>query len=384
MKVFSANRSRIGVAQRVWPLLAAGLAVAWVIASGCSAGPDADSPSPLPPPPAPTATPSPVQADRGPVPPILRELLPSGPREFDETAFEQLLGRDGIKPIYTPEIGTHPEAGLDGTDLVLGVSLGGESRAYPVSTMRFKEIVNDDLGGVDILVTWCQLCYTAMVHDRRVNGEVLTFGNQGALYMKAMTWWDRQTRSIWSQPWGTAISGPLEGTALTLIPSSVVPWATRVAEHPDTTVLMNILDRERVRVQVSRDDFVIGVALGDSATAYRYELASESRVINDRIGEHPVVLFVDPVTPDIKVFSRRPIGGQSTASELSFRMNDAGFIVDRQTGSTWDAVSGVATEGPLEGVSLQQLPHTTAFDWAWQDFFPHTSFFGSVDVDSAG
>ena len=58
-----------------------------------------------------------------------------------------------------------------------------------------------------------------MVHDRRIDGEAQIFGNQGALFMRAMTWWDHKTESIWSQPWGMAIDGPLEGTRLKLIPA---------------------------------------------------------------------------------------------------------------------------------------------------------------------
>ena len=194
-----------------------------------------------------------------------------------------------------------------------------------------------------------------------------------------MTWWDHKTRSVWSQPWGAAISGPLEGAALTLIPSSVVPWSTWVADHPETTVLMNILDRERLRVQVGRDDFVVGVALGDRAMAYPYELASRSRVINDRIGEHPVAVFVDPATRDIRVFLRRPLGtpaGGPVVSVLAFEVDGAGRVHDRETASLWDTFRGVATEGPLKGARLQEIPYTTAFDWAWRGFFPHSGFYG--------
>ena len=61
------------------------------------------------------------------------------------------------------------------------------------------------------------------MHDRRVDGETLVFGNQGGLFMNAMTWWDHKMESVWSQPWGRAIAGPLKGTELELIPSQLVP-----------------------------------------------------------------------------------------------------------------------------------------------------------------
>ena len=76
-----------------------------------------------------------------------------------------------------------------------------------------------------------------MVHDRRIDGEAHTFGNAGGLMMNAMTWWDHETESIWSQPWGRAIAGPLKGTELELIPSQLVPWKTWRETYPDTLAL---------------------------------------------------------------------------------------------------------------------------------------------------
>ena len=216
------------------------------------------------------------------------------------------------------------------------------------------------------------------MHDRRVDGKAVTFGNQGALFMNAMTWWDHDTESIWSQPWGSAIHGPLEGTALTLIPASIIPWRTWLDEHPDTTVLNNDLDLRRGMASPIRDDFVIGVALAESATAYPYPLASDLRVINDRVGEHPVAVFVDPETRDIKVFLRATASvsvGAGDVSEVTFERNDVGEIVDHQTGSLWDVSRGVAIQGPLKGAALQQIPYVTSYDWAWDDFFPHSTLY---------
>jgi len=77
------------------------------------------------------------------------------------------------------------------------------------------------------------------VHDRRIDGVVHTFGNEGALFKSAMTWWDWETQSIWSQPWGAAIDGELTGTRLTLLPYELVPWQTWLDSHPETKVLID-------------------------------------------------------------------------------------------------------------------------------------------------
>ena len=215
------------------------------------------------------------------------------------------------------------------------------------------------------------------MHDRRVNGRVLTFGNQGALFLNAMTWWDHETESLWSQPWGSAVAGPLEGTALMLVPASIVPWTTWFDQHPETSVLDERLGSP-VRTARPRDDFVIGVALGDFAKAYYFETASSARVVNDHVGEEPVVVFADADTRDIKVYLRRVAESDAAGpAEVAFEIADDGRVLDTQSRSEWDLVRGVSTAGPLKGTVLQQIPYVTSYDWAWHDFFPHTTFYGS-------
>ena len=196
--------------------------------------------------------------------------------------------------------------------------------------------------------------------------------------MNAMVWWDHQTDSVWSQPWGAAIGGPLKGTGLKLLPASIVPWGTWLAEQPETTLVTNDL-QARSRGGTPRDNFVIGVSLGDSGTGYRYESAAERRVTNDRIGGNPIVVFADPDDRNIKVYLRRidtsGLGG-SAPSELTFEAGDSGRIVDVESGSQWDMVRGVAVGGPFKGVRLQPVPYVTFFDWAWLDFFPQATIFG--------
>ncbi len=191
------------------------------------------------------------------------------------------------------------------------------------------------------------------------------FGNQGWLYMRAMTWWDHDTGSIWSQPLGTALVGPLRGTTLSPLSAALVPWGTWRREHPDALVLAEEgtlrgpLARER-----PRDDFVVGVALGEHAAAFRYRDAARLRVINHRVGPHPVLLYADPLTRRVQTLIR-----QLPDRTLTFALRD-GRLTDRETGSVWDPLRGIATEGPLRGQVLRVIPHTPAFEWAWLDFYP--------------
>ena len=163
-------------ARAVRPTLALGALLTLLAALGCStaaveftpvptnvgatAPPVRDMAAPTPPPKtdaqAPTANgaPSPPFENSVGLPGIYEKLTPSGPKEASPFRYNQSLPQDAIRPIYAPTISTPEEASLDSEDLVIGVKIGGESRAYPIRPLRFREMVNDELGGVPILVTW--------------------------------------------------------------------------------------------------------------------------------------------------------------------------------------------------------------------------------------
>jgi hypothetical protein len=208
------------------------------------------------------------------------------------------------------------------------------------------------------------------VHERRIDGEVHTFVNEGALFMNAMTWWDRETESVWSQPLGASIKGELLGTRLTLLPFELVPWQTWLEAHPDTTVLVDERGDLRYSSQFEIDRFVIGVSIGDAATGFYFGSSANQGVVNEVVGDFPVVVFADGSSREINVFLRSPRQGLSgpevLPGVLTFEIvkhNETpeadGLPVvrkvrDIETGSTWDIEAGVATDGPLKGTLLQR------------------------------
>ncbi len=138
--------------------------------------------------------------------------------------------RDGIPPIDKPVFEPAADySGLEPTEPVIGLTVGGEMRAYPLRILMWHEIVNDTVGGVPVSVTFCPLCNAAIVFDRRVetaNGEgVLDFGTTGKLRKSDLIMWDRQTESWWQQFTGEAIVGAMTGTALKVLPSRLESWA---------------------------------------------------------------------------------------------------------------------------------------------------------------
>ena len=211
------------------------------------------------------------------------------------------------------------------------------------------------------------------MHDRRAGDRVLTLGNQGALFMRAMTWWDHETDSIWSQPWGVAIDGELKGTRLELIPAAIEPLQSWTGRHGDSLVLVVDSSTHAGLLEPAKmiDFFVIGVTLGDAASAYRYADVASAGVVNDRVGSQPIAVFAEAETGQINVFSASLPG---EGFSLTFHHRGRRFV-DAQTGSTWSQFTGRATEGPLEGRRLQRLAFVSSYDWAWEDFFPHSRLY---------
>ena len=199
------------------------------------------------------------------------------------------------------------------------------------------------------------------------------FGNQGGLFMNAMTWWDHESESVWSQPWGRAIAGPLKGIELELLPSELVPWETWREAHPNTLALKTENQGFRGGVHFLapfQPYYVIGVPLGDHATAFPYQVAADAGIINDSVGPYPIVVHVDPDAKRVNVFLR-----QVDEQTLTFSA-EGGGVRDAETGSTWAMETGVATDGPMQGQILRSVPYVPAFESAWHDFYPESRWYG--------
>ncbi len=129
------------------------------------------------------------------------------------------------------------------------------------------------------------------MHDRRIDDETHLFGNAGGLYKYAMTWWDHKTISIWSQPTGRALAGPLKGTELGLLPSQMTSWANWRTTYPYTLAMVNSYSQLGFQRQKFDTDFVIGLVVAGLSKAYHYEDVASENMLNDWIGEFPVLIW---------------------------------------------------------------------------------------------
>lgn len=215
--------------------------------------------------------------------------------------------RDGIPAIDHPKFVRAGQAKLDGIDRVLGVALGGKSRAYPVRILNWHEVVNDRFGARPVVVTYCPLCGTGMAFDPPASAQGKPFGVSGLLYNSDVLLYDRATESLWSQILQTAVSGPLRGARLGLLPLTHTTWADWRRRHPDTEVLSTDTgfqrdygldpyagyDRiQRLMFDVEhRDDrfplkeWVLGVQVGGKAKAYPFSVLARTVNANGELSD---------------------------------------------------------------------------------------------------
>ncbi|PIR05143.1 MAG: hypothetical protein COV57_00665 [Candidatus Liptonbacteria bacterium CG11_big_fil_rev_8_21_14_0_20_35_14] len=158
----------------------------------------------------------------------LNEILSGGPP------------KDGIPSIDNPKFINPNEADefLDDNEIGLGVNLKGESRFYPNQIMVWHEITNDTIQGEPVLVTYCPLCATGIVFERKIDGQPVEFGVSGRLWQSNLLMYNRSSsESLWSQVLGEAVLGEHTSQRLNIIPSDVVRYGEWKKAYPDTKVL---------------------------------------------------------------------------------------------------------------------------------------------------
>lgn len=147
--------------------------------------------------------------------------------------------KDGIPSIDDPQFepaGTI--ADLAASEPVITLSIGSDSRAYPLRILTWHEIVNDTVGGVPVAVTYCPLCNAAIAFERRVDGRVLDFGTTGKLRHSDLVMYDRQTESWWQQYSGMGIVGEFAGRTLEMLPVRIEAFERFLQRHPEGRVLV--------------------------------------------------------------------------------------------------------------------------------------------------
>jgi len=310
--------------------------------------------------------------------------------------------RGAIPALNNPGIiGAHAPFMVD-DDRILGVVINGEPRAYPFGILWWHELVNDHVGGVDILVSYCPLTGSGIVFDPTVDGEKRDFVVSGLLYRSNLVMSDELGEGLWNQMLLGSQCGMDRGKELGRLPVVETTWGDWKTRYPATTIInmfTGYTDRPYFQYpygnyDVAENDFVdflaegatwrrdfetkelvLGVFDGPDAIAYPLETLADkgvSHIVNDQVGSTPFVVVSRSEWNTAQAFDRR-MGGQT----LTFTMTSpAPFsMTDDQTGSEWDG-RGEAVSGPLAGERLTPVADSyTAFWFAWALFYPNIVLF---------
>jgi hypothetical protein len=326
---------------------------------------------------------------------------------------------DGIPAMTNPQIVGPEEAFyLSDDDLVLGVYLDGQARAYPHNLGWHHEIVNDRIGDRPISVTFCPLTSTGLVFAAAdTTGTQIEFGVSGLLINSNLVLYDRSDQeSLYPQMIFTGISGPHKGKRLQLLPVTETTWGLWKQLHPDTRIvqagtglerydfaLRHIYDDERYRnypygayrndhqaimfmpttaplnFELPAKETVLGLVDNGQAKSYPFSRLPDGAVINDSLGTQPVLIIFSAPTQTAIPYSRHIEGRTLTFYAES---SDDGLPLafrDAETGSHWD-MRGRATNGPMAGARLRQLPAYNSMWFAWAAYWTEAAVWAGEGI----
>lgn len=308
---------------------------------------------------------------------------------LDEVRWGGVL-QDGIPPLREPEMIPASRATyLEDSNIIFGIEINGDARAYPKRVLAWHEMFTDTIGGVDIAGVYCTLCGTIIPYITNVRGVDYTLGTSGFLYRSNKLMYDQATQSLWSTVRGEPVIGPLVDKGIVLEHLSMVTttWGEWQRRHPDTTVLSlntghrrNYAEGAAYHAYFSTDELMFNTPFKDNrlknkqeVVALRFpaspdeQLALDTDFLNrnplykDRIGEQDIVVLTD-TTGANRVYD---------PSGFNFVSYDQNSIIVDSNGNEW-----MVTEEKLvsaeQSTSPPRLPHRRAFWFGWHAVFPET------------
>ena len=239
--------------------------------------------------------------------------------------------KDGIPSLdFPPMVKAEDADYLADDDLMFGVSINGDTRAYPLSILGWHEMFNEVIGGVPVALAYCTLCGAGILFETKLGEEEpLIFGSSGFLYRSNKLMFDRKTHSMWNQFTGKPVSGQLVDSEIELKqrPVVITDWKSWKATNPDTKALSlntgflrdygsgvvynDYFNSDELMFpalstdqELTQKDFVFGVRLPGAAKAWPLTAFSKKRVINDSAGFQNLVLVGDAKTRTVRAYDR--------------------------------------------------------------------------------
>ncbi|WP_336328745.1 DUF3179 domain-containing protein [Halovenus sp. HT40] len=306
----------------------------------------------------------------------------------DHTVVE-LLPKDDILSIDDPTFSDSSEGNTDEEVIVVETAAG--ARAYPTRILQNHEVVNETIDGDPVAVTWCPLCASAVVYDRTVDGQTLSFGVSGKLADNDLVLYDRETESEWKQSSGRCLSGEYAGTTLTVLPAATMTLSAFEERYPDGEILQPpewgtsdySTDRfaeymhedgvgpggdPRLRTEITDWPFefhnkalTLGLTINGQSRGYVRPVIEEAGgIVTDTLGGTDIAVFASPAG----LFAYEREGIEFTPAE------EGGQV--QGNGTTWD----VATGRSANGRALDRLPSRRLFAFTWRDDNGTDAFYG--------
>ena len=301
---------------------------------------------------------------------------------------------NGIPPLeYPARLAAADADYLEDDNVVFGIAMNGEARAYPKRILAWHEMALDRLGGVELTIVYCTLCGTVIPFESVAGGEHHKFGTSGLLYRSNKLMFDHGTKSLWNTFEGVPVVGPLVGSGARLTPHAVVTttWSAWRARHPDTTVLSletghrrNYAEGAAYRAYFGTDALMFQVSRMDDRLLNKEEVvvmrfagpASERRL--------PLAITASFLAAN-RVFHHRFAGLNLvvvTSEAGANRVYDAGntrFVepagadeVTDDAGRVWRVTEDALVLASDAGVRRARLPAQRAFWFGWYAQFPDT------------
>ena len=297
--------------------------------------------------------------------------------------------QDGIPPLRGPEMIAAAEADyLDDTNVVFGISINGDNRAYPKRILAWHEMFVDDVGGIPVAGVYCTLCGTVILYKTKHEGTQHKLGTSGFLYRSNKLMYDQETQSLWNTLWGEPVIGPLAGKDIRLDYLSVVTttWGEWRRRHPDTQVLSLNTGHSRdygegvaYHDYFATDELMFNVPKTDPRLLNKQEIFAvilsqhpeeplaisadyllDNPVYHDQINDTRVVVLTDPSGAN-RLYQ---------AGEVEFADWDGDSMLTDQSKAVW-RVSEDALESS-DGQKLLRLPAYRAFWFGWYSAYAHT------------
>ncbi len=323
--------------------------------------------------------------------PRFREYFYKNPRteiRLDEIRWGGVL-RDGIPPLKNPKMIPAAQATyLQDDNVVFGVEIHGDARAYPKRILAWHEMFKDVIGGEDLNGVYCTLCGSMILYRTTIHGAHYELGTSGFLYRSNKLMYDQATKSLWSTLTGKPVVGPLVGKGVVLEPLYVVTttWGEWRRRHPSTTVLSPKTGYQRdygegvaYKDYFATDKLMFNVPRTDSRLRNKTEvlvlrLQSEAKdplaisadfllahpVYHDKAGGMDFVVLTDPSGAN-RVYETR--GRRFVSWDGKDHATD-------QKGQTWTV--GEAELSLPQGSVLKRMPSHRAFWFGWFAVYPRT------------